>query len=116
MLVFFYFFINVFMCRKWAFELENKGDAFLVVYWEGEMDSARSWLQKLQPRDKVRGLSRKKEAGSNGSTDDCTDEEGMSNTTKQKVAAAKQYIENHYKEQMKNLQERRERCVLLFVL
>ncbi|XP_044493817.1 serine/threonine-protein kinase 38-like isoform X2 [Mangifera indica] len=77
------------------------------------MDSARSWLQKLQPRDKVRGLSRKKEAGSNGSTDDCTDEEGMSNTTKQKVAAAKQYIENHYKEQMKNLQERRERRNIL---
>lgn len=32
-----------------------------------------------------------------------------SSVTKQKVAAAKQYIENHYKEQMKNLQERKER-------
>ncbi|XP_031284387.1 serine/threonine-protein kinase 38-like [Pistacia vera] len=77
------------------------------------MDSARSWLQKLQPRDKVRGLSRKKEAGGNGSNDDCTDEEAMSNATKQKVAAAKQYIENHYREQMKNLQERRERRNIL---
>jgi serine/threonine kinase 38 len=37
------------------------------------------------------------------------DEEAHSNVTKQKVAAAKRYIENHYKEQMKNLQERKER-------
>lgn len=36
-------------------------------------------------------------------------DETPSNVTKQKVAAAKQYIENHYKEQMKSLQERRER-------
>ncbi|KAK9148846.1 hypothetical protein Scep_007603 [Stephania cephalantha] len=32
-----------------------------------------------------------------------------SNVTKQRVAAAKQYIEKHYKEQMKNLQEIKER-------
>ncbi|CAM6092926.1 unnamed protein product [Calypogeia fissa] len=32
-----------------------------------------------------------------------------SSITRQKVAAAKQYIENHYKSQMKSLQERRER-------
>lgn len=38
-----------------------------------------------------------------------SNEEAPSNATKQKVAAAKQYIEKHYKEQMKNLQERRER-------
>nr|GMD59763.1 serine/threonine-protein kinase tricorner-like [Ipomoea batatas] len=36
-----------------------------------------------------------------------------SNATKQKVAVAKQYIENHYKEQMKSLQERRERRNML---
>lgn len=35
-----------------------------------------------------------------------------SNATKQKVAAAKQYIENHYKNQNKSLQERKERYVL----
>lgn len=75
------------------------------------MDSARSWLQKLQPRDKMRGSGKKKEAGGNGSNEESTDEEALSNVTKQKVAAAKQYIENHYKEQMKNLQERRERWV-----
>ncbi|ESR57045.1 hypothetical protein WN944_016688 [Citrus x changshan-huyou] len=77
------------------------------------MDSARSWLQKLQPRDKMRGSGKKKEAGGNGSNEESTDEEALSNVTKQKVAAAKQYIENHYKEQMKNLQERRERRNIL---
>ena len=75
------------------------------------MDSARSWFQKLQPRDKLRGSARKKEPSGEGNGDSNTqaDAEALSNATKQKVAAAKQYIENHYKEQMKNLQERRER-------
>lgn len=40
-----------------------------------------------------------------------TNEEAPSNVTKQKVEAAKQYIENHYKKQMKDLQERKERYV-----
>lgn len=43
-------------------------------------------------------------------------EAGPSSTTQQKVAAAKQYIENHYKEQMKTLQERRERYDVLIAL
>nr|KJB61143.1 hypothetical protein B456_009G343000 [Gossypium raimondii] len=46
--------------------------------------------------------------GGEGNQDGITDEEALSNITKQKVAAAKQYIENHYKEQM-NLQDRKER-------
>lgn len=77
------------------------------------MDSARGWLQKLQPRD--RGKSSAKKKGSEVSDDDETKEtkpltdEEASNVTKQRVAAAKQYIENHYKEQMKNLHERKER-------
>ena len=77
-----------------------------------EMDSARSWLQKFQPRDKTKGAARKKEEDNNGGTEDSNapvDEAALSSATKQKVAAAKQYIENHYKEQMKNLQERKER-------
>ncbi|GAV70776.1 Pkinase domain-containing protein/Pkinase_C domain-containing protein [Cephalotus follicularis] len=74
------------------------------------MDSARSWLQKLQPRDKMRASTKKKDGEE---LDTQTDEEALSNVTKQKVAAAKQYIENHYKEQMKNLQERKERRVIL---
>lgn len=32
-----------------------------------------------------------------------------SSLTMEKVAAAKQYIENHYRTQMKNIQERKER-------
>ncbi|PNY08494.1 serine/threonine-protein kinase CBK1-like protein [Trifolium pratense] len=42
-----------------------------------------------------------------------TTEEAPSNVTKQKVEAAKQYIENHYKKQMKDLQERKERRNML---
>ncbi|XP_050251719.1 uncharacterized protein LOC126698492 isoform X2 [Quercus robur] len=78
------------------------------------MDSARSWFQKFQPRDKLRGSTRKKESGEEGiGISNVHDAEALSNVTKQKVAAAKQYIENHYKEQMKNLQERKERRNIL---
>lgn len=75
------------------------------------MDSARSWFQKFQPRDKSRGSIKKKEPSGegNGDLDAQGDGQALSNVTKQKVAAAKQYIENHYKEQMKSLQERKER-------
>ncbi|KAJ1694029.1 hypothetical protein LUZ63_010727 [Rhynchospora breviuscula] len=66
------------------------------------MSSARSWLSKLQPKEKSPG--KKKDLPPNGGQEDAP-----SNATKQRVAAAKQYIENHYKEQMKNLQERKER-------
>lgn len=78
------------------------------------MDSARSWLHKFQPRDRLRSNTRRRDSISDGedSNNPAMDEEA-SNITKQKVAAAKQYIENHYKEQMKNLQERRERRILL---
>ena len=82
------------------------------------MDSARSWFHKLQPREKLRGSTKKKETCSNDNSDDSNsqmDDEALSNTTKQKVTAAKQYIENHYKEQMKNLQERKERYVCVYV-
>ncbi|KAM0005627.1 putative non-specific serine/threonine protein kinase [Helianthus debilis subsp. tardiflorus] len=48
-----------------------------------------------------------------GTEDDSISEEEASDMTKQKVDAAKKYIENHYKEQMKNLQERKERRILL---
>lgn len=74
------------------------------------MDSARSWFQKFQPRDRVRPSPKNKESPSVGREDSKPmSAEEASNITKQKVAAAKQYIENHYKEQMKNLHERKER-------
>ncbi|KAJ9700715.1 hypothetical protein PVL29_006168 [Vitis rotundifolia] len=71
------------------------------------------WFNKLKSRDKAN--SSKKEATNNGKEGSkaVTSEEAPSNVTKQKVAAAKQYIENHYKEQMKNLQERKERRNIL---
>ncbi|KAK8342199.1 hypothetical protein V6Z12_A08G216400 [Gossypium hirsutum] len=71
-------------------------------------NTSRSWLSKLQPRDKTSGGG-----GGEGNQDGITDEEALSNITKQKAAAAKQYIENHYKEQMKNLQDRKERRMVL---
>nr|KJB42302.1 hypothetical protein B456_007G147700 [Gossypium raimondii]KJB42304.1 hypothetical protein B456_007G147700 [Gossypium raimondii] len=80
------------------------------------MDSARNWLSKLQQKDKVRALRRNEETSNveGGGNDEAnTDEEALSKITKQKAAAAKQYIENHYREQMKNLQERRERRIIL---
>lgn len=79
------------------------------------MDSARSWLQKFQPRDKLRASTRNKDDtnGTNEIPNVPMDDTSLSNVTKQKVTAAKQYIENHYKEQMKSLQERKERYVTL---
>ncbi|XP_026401022.1 serine/threonine-protein kinase tricorner-like [Papaver somniferum] len=84
------------------------------------MDSARSWFHKFQPRERLRQTSKKKDSII-GTGTECSkpplggggEDEAASNVTKQKVAAAKQYIENHYKEQMKNLQERKERRNLL---
>ncbi|KAK9059066.1 hypothetical protein SSX86_021685 [Deinandra increscens subsp. villosa] len=73
------------------------------------MDFAKRWCKKLKPKDKPKS-SPKTEARSNGKEGlRVTSDEAPSNATKQKVEAAKQYIEKHYKEQMKNLNERRER-------
>ncbi|GFS31092.1 AGC (cAMP-dependent, cGMP-dependent and protein kinase C) kinase family protein [Actinidia rufa] len=73
------------------------------------MESVRRWVSKFRTQDKHK--SSKKESATNGKEGSkaLTTEEAPSNATKQKVAAAKQYIEKHYKEQMKNLQERKER-------
>ncbi|XP_015085999.1 serine/threonine-protein kinase tricorner-like isoform X2 [Solanum pennellii] len=78
------------------------------------MDSARSWFQKFQPRDRLRS-TRKKDLSGSGREEPQPpmSAEEASNVTKQRVAAAKQYIENHYKEQMRNLQDRKERRSIL---
>jgi serine/threonine kinase 38 len=68
------------------------------------MDSARGWIQKLQ-RDKDKG--RTGMAGEEGDGDG----EVVSSASKQKAEAAKQCIENHYKEQARTMQERKERSV-----
>lgn len=95
------------------------------------MDSARSWFHKFQPRDKPRKKDMLSGSTYGGGTETTVpgggnetetagklpplggDGEALSSTTKQKVAAAKQYIENHYKEQMKNLNERKERYIYM---
>ncbi|KAJ4981215.1 hypothetical protein NE237_032052 [Protea cynaroides] len=79
------------------------------------MDSARSWFQKFQPRtDKVRpGQTKKKEKENGNDAQKPPLDDAPSTVTKQKAAAAKQYIENHYKAQMKSLQDRKERRWIL---
>lgn len=83
------------------------------------MDSAKSWFHKFQQRDRLRTLrtvSRKKDSMGSAREEPPADllaDDEASTLTKQKVAAAKQYIENHYKEQMRNLQERRQRYSIL---
>lgn len=75
------------------------------------MDSTRSWFRKFQARgDKLKSDPGKKKEVENGKdVPKPPNEEAPSNVTKQKVAAAKQYIESHYKAQMKSLQDRKER-------
>jgi hypothetical protein len=57
--------------------------------------------------------SREAAASSKGVPAPALADDLASSITRQKVAAAKQYIENHYKSQMKNLQERKERYAKL---
>ena len=64
-------------------------------------------------KDKEKGVNKKEPAvtvikGKEGMKVP-VNEDASSTATKQKVAAAKQYIEKHYQEQMKNLQQRKER-------
>ncbi|ONK65743.1 uncharacterized protein A4U43_C06F470 [Asparagus officinalis] len=77
------------------------------------MDSTRSWFKKFQKSKdalKPRGKKKNKEMEDAASGQKPPlDEAVPSEITKQRVAAAKQYIENHYKMQMKSLQERKER-------
>lgn len=76
------------------------------------MEATKSWFQqRFQPKtDKHKAaMGKKKEGEKNKDCPRPPNDEAPSNVTRQKVAAAKQYIENHYKAQMKNLQERKER-------
>uniref|UniRef100_A0A0D9WIJ0 non-specific serine/threonine protein kinase n=1 Tax=Leersia perrieri TaxID=77586 RepID=A0A0D9WIJ0_9ORYZ len=75
------------------------------------MDSARSWFQKFQPRDKSKSPAVAASHGKDSGKPPIDD--APSSATKQRVAAAKQYIENHYKTQMKSLQDRKERRWML---
>lgn len=80
------------------------------------MEAAKRLFSKFKSKDhKSKGVKKKE-------TDEGKGKEGLkaptnegapSTATEQKVAAAKQYIEKHYQEQMKNLQQRRERRDML---
>ena len=78
------------------------------------MEPTGCWFNRLKSKDKLKSAKKKDTAGNEkeGSKSP-NSEEAPSNVTKQKVAAAKQYIENHYKKQMKDLQERKERYDLM---
>lgn len=82
------------------------------------MEAARRWCGKFYSKEKHKTSSKKTEPRPNGKEGlkAQLNEETPSNATKQKVAAAKQYIEKHYKDQMKSLQERRERSDLYLLL
>ncbi|KAL2325156.1 hypothetical protein Fmac_024214 [Flemingia macrophylla] len=74
----------------------------------------RCWFSKFKSKDKSQSSTNKETTGiAKEGSKPPTNEEAPSNVTKQKVAAAKQYIENHYKKQMKDLQERKERRNML---
>ncbi|XP_023000485.1 serine/threonine-protein kinase tricorner-like [Cucurbita maxima] len=74
------------------------------------MEATRCWFKKFKSKDNPKPPTNKESTGNARDASRApTSEEVPSNVTKQKVAAAKQYIENHYKKQMKSLEERRER-------
>ncbi|QCE07596.1 serine/threonine kinase 38 [Vigna unguiculata] len=74
----------------------------------------RCWFNKLKTKDKTRSSKSKETTGiAREGSKPPTSEVAPSNVTKQKVEAAKQYIENHYKKQMKDLQERKDRRNML---
>ena len=79
------------------------------------MEALRRWFGKSRSKDKPKPAKRKETVNGKEGSKLVASEEAPSNATKQKAAAAKQYIEKHYKEQMKNLQERRERYDLYFL-
>uniref|UniRef100_I1JB62 non-specific serine/threonine protein kinase n=1 Tax=Glycine max TaxID=3847 RepID=I1JB62_SOYBN len=78
------------------------------------METTRRWFSKFKSNDKMNSAKDKETTGmTKEGSKPPTSEEAPSNVTKQRVEAAKQYIENHYKKQMQSLQERKERRNML---
>lgn len=76
------------------------------------METTRRWFSKFKANDKMKPSKNKEAAGvTKDGSKPPTNEEVPSDVTKQKVEAAKHYIENHYKKQMQSLQERKERYI-----
>ncbi|KAF2587408.1 hypothetical protein F2Q70_00036641 [Brassica cretica] len=62
------------------------------------MDIAKAWLNKIKSKGKEKSSKKKKTTTRiNVKEGSKTAEEAVSNAKKQKAAAAKQFIENHYK-------------------
>jgi serine/threonine kinase 38 len=86
-------------------QLDNKAANFKSV-----LANAEDRMEGLDMRAEAAGRRGGGEGGGLHTLEKPPAEETLaSSITRQKVAAAKQYIENHYKSQMKSLQERRER-------
>eukprot|EP00898_Chlorokybus_atmophyticus_P003988 jgi/Chlat1/4590/Chrsp290S04342 len=66
------------------------------------------WFGRFAPGKDKSGKDKRVEAGSSGSSDGYSDEVASS-FTRQKAAAAKEYIENHYRAHMKAIEERKHR-------
>ena len=74
------------------------------------MDTARFRTLKVVTEDMEEELNNMAHDDSSNSPSSGLQEEILaSNETRQKVVATKQFIENHYKSQMKNMQERKQR-------
>lgn len=74
------------------------------------MEPLKSWFNKFKSKEKSRPSKNK--VPTSTVTEELkapASDEAPSSVTKQKVAAAKEYIENHYKKQMRSMQERIER-------
>jgi hypothetical protein len=73
------------------------------------MDNSRFSTLKIVAEECEEDETMPHDDSSLNSSSDMQKEILASNETRQKVAAAKQYIENHYRVQKKNMQERKER-------
>lgn len=78
-------------------------------------EPTRSWFQIRQQKPDKSSPTKRGQEGNVKNIGRPPMNDAPSNATKQKVAAAKQYIENHYKTQKKSLQERKERYVRFFL-
>ncbi|KAH9613905.1 hypothetical protein KSS87_000903 [Heliosperma pusillum] len=81
------------------------------------MDATKKFFGRFKAKPKENGIKKKEDSVSVSKGKERSkapvNEEAPSTATKQKVAAAKQYIEKHYQDQMKNLQQRKERRDML---
>lgn len=87
-----------------------------------EIENSKDWASEILSEEekfvKEITLVDSRERGETEGMEDIVEENGEeevlgSSLTMEKVAAAKQFIENHYRAQMKNIQERKERYLSL---